>query len=114
MDSMADLEALMKQYADENGCISRESMRRALEVNLGAVSEGDVDRVSRTAGYCPCCYSTCEYSPANYSLSGAVAHFLYLLLRLHLVTFLLLHYVMLPHGLCCSCLFASVDVPCCR
>ena len=46
-----ELECLMEQYADENGCISRDSMRRALEANLGSVpSEADVDRVMSRLG----------------------------------------------------------------
>jgi len=46
-----ELENLMEQYADENGCISRDSMRRALEANLGSeVSEADVDRVMSRLG----------------------------------------------------------------
>ena len=62
---MEGLEALMEQYADENGCISRESMRQALEANLGSVSDTDVDRVSSAASlqlpphptlrFCDCC-----------------------------------------------------------
>merc|ERR1711865_577967 len=49
--TMEDLEALMEQYADESGCISRDSMRRALEASLGSsVSEADVDRVMSRLG----------------------------------------------------------------